>query len=124
MSKYSELATALKNLTQTEGSGKNATSYKLPMVEDEWSTRPDTVSYGMFSLDFEEGQLNADDVKADRSFEGSVDLFSMAKSGAGWVELIEDTLTEHCGACWEQNHKSFERKTSLTHWEWVFRIER
>lgn len=119
MSKYAELGESLKNLTQ--GTGSNI--HKLPMVQDEWNTRPDTVSYGMFSLDFEESQLDADDRKADRSFEGSVDLFSMEKSGAGWVGLIEDTLTEHCGACWELNRHAFEQATSLTHWEWIFRVE-
>lgn len=118
MSDYQNLAEALRNLEQTESGG----TYKLPMVEDEWNTRPDTVSYGMFSLDFEDTVLEGDDAKADRAYEGSVDLFSMAKSGAGWVELIEETLTEHCGASWELNNHQFERETSLTHWEWVFRI--
>lgn len=119
MRKYELLAEALKALTQTS----EGTRHTLPMVQDEWNTRPDTVSYGMFCLEFEEGQLTGDDRKADKSYEGSVDLFSMEKSGAGWPALIEETLTEHCGACWELNSHKFERDTGLTHWEWVFRIE-
>lgn len=118
--KYEDLANALKNLEQTEGQAV----FKLPMAEDEWNTRPDTVSYGFFSWDFEESQLEGNDRKLDRSYNGTVDLFSMAKSGAGWVEMIEDTLTECCGASWELNSHQFERDTGLTHWEWVFSIAR
>lgn len=118
--KYEDLAAALKNLEQTENGG----TYRLPMAEDEWNTRPDTVSYGFFSWDFEENRLEGNDRKLDRSYDGTVDLFSMAKSGAGWVPLIEETLTEHCGPAWELNSHQFERETGLTHWEWVFRIAR
>ena len=119
---YTSLVTALKALQQTEGTGQNAQSVTLPMAETEWNTRPDTVSYGIVSLDAESGQLNADGVKQDVSHEGSVDLFSLERSGAGWVPLITGKLTEHCGSCWSLNSHTFERDTGLFHWEWVFEV--
>ena len=113
--KYAELVTAMKALEQ-EG-------ILLPVAEDEWYTRPDTVSYAVISLDFESGQLNGDGLKTDRAFEGSVDLFSMVKSGAGWVDEITKTLTSICGACWSLNSHTYERETGLFHWEWTFELE-
>lgn len=111
---YENLVEALKALEQ-EGAG-------LPMAEDEWYTRPDTVSYGIVSLEFEAGQLNGDGLKQDVSHEGSVDLFSLARSGAGWVPLITATLTEHCGGSWSLNSHTYERDTGLFHWEWTFEV--
>lgn len=111
---YTGLVEDLKALEQ-EGIG-------LPVAEDEWYTRPDTVSYGVISLEFESGNLNADNAKADRAYEGSVDLYSMARNGAGWVQLIEETLEEHCEACWYLNSRQYERDTGLFHWEWVFEV--
>lgn len=111
---YENLVEDLKALEQ-EGAG-------LPMAEDEWYTRPDTVSYGLISLDFEAGQLNGDGLKQDVSYEGSVDLFSLARSGAGWVPLITETLTEHCGSAWSLNSHTYERDTGLFHWEWTFEV--
>ena len=119
MTEYENLAEALMALTQ----GEEPDTVTLPMAEDEWDVRPDTVSYGLVSLDFEVNALEADDVKQTRAFEGSVDLFSLEKNGAGWVELIENTLTAHCGASWGLNSRSYEKETSLAHWEWVFRVE-
>lgn len=113
--KYEALVADLKDLEQ-EG-------VILPMAEDEWYTRPDTVSYGIVQLDFEADALQGDDVKSDRAWEGSVDLFSLAKSGAGWVQMIENALTKHCDGCWSLNRHTYERETSLTHWEWVFQTE-
>ena len=118
---YTGLVTALKNLTQ---SGTLTTeSVTLPMAEDEWNPRPDTESYGLVSMDFEPDALRGDDKKVATSYEGSVDLFSRVRSGAGWVELITETLTEHCGACWSLNSHTYERKTKLFHWEWVFEVD-
>lgn len=111
---YTSLVTALKALEQ-EGE-------TLPMAETEWNTRPDTVSYGIVSLDFESGQLNAEGVKQDVAHEGSADLFSLERSGAGWVQMITAVLTEHCGSCWSLNSHTFERDTGLFHWEWVFEV--
>ena len=112
---YESLVAALKALTQ-----ENVT---LPMAENEWNTRPDTVSYGIVSLDFETDALNADNAKQARAFEGSVDLFSLTKNGAGWKAMIETTLTTHCGASWSLNSHTYERNTNLFHWEWVFQVE-
>ena len=115
MSEYEALVADLKNLTQD-----NVT---LPMAEDEWYTRPDEVSYGTVSLDFEADALHGDDVKVATAYEGSVDLFSMVRNGAGWVQKIRETLTEHCGGCWHLNSHQYERETGLYHWEWAFQVE-
>lgn len=122
--KYLALVNALKTLEQVEDlTAEDPEMVTLPMAEDEWYPRPETVSYGVVSLDFEGGQLNGDGRKMDVSYEGSVDLFSLVRSGAGWVDLITDTLTEHCGACWSLNSHTYERETGLFHWEWVFELE-
>lgn len=111
---YEALVADLKDLEQ-EG-------VLLPMAEDEWYTRPDTVSYGIVQLDFENGQLNGDDLKKDTTHEGSVDLFSLARSGAGWIPLITGALTAHCEGRWALNSHTWERETGLFHWEWVFEV--
>lgn len=116
---YLDLAEALKSMTQEETPGESVT---LPVAEKEWYTRPDTVSYGVVSLDFEADQLYADDRKMIRSWEGSFDLFSMVKSGAGWVEKVVETLEAHCGGCWSLNSHVYERETGLFHWEWTFEV--
>ena len=113
-----EYASLVEDLKALEQDGT-----ELPMAEDEWYTRPDTVSYGIVSLDFEAGQLNGDGLKQDVSHEGSVDLFSLARSGAGWVQLITAALTEHCGSAWSLNSHTYERDTGLFHWEWTFEVE-
>ena len=121
---YTSLVEALKELTQAEDpNAENPVTVTLPMAEDEWYTRPDTVSYGTVSLDFEADALRGDDRKVATAYEGSVDLFSMVKNGAGWVELITATLTEHCGGAWNLNHHTYERETGLYHWEWAFQVE-
>ena len=120
---YTSLVTALKALEQAEDpQALVPVMVKLPMAEDEWNTRPDTVSYGLVSLDFEADDLQGDNVKQDRSYEGSADLYSLERSGAGWVPLIENTLTAHCDGSWYLNRHTYERDTGLFHWEWVFQI--
>ena len=120
---YMSLVEALKALEQVEDpNAQEPVTVTLPMAEDEWYTRPDTVSYGIVSLDFESGRMAGDNVKQDVSHEGSVDLFSMVRGGAGWVELITETLTEHCGAGWSLNSHTYERDTGLFHWEWTFEV--
>ena len=116
---YTALVTALKALTQ-EDDGQ--TCY-LPMAEDGWATRPETVSYGIVSLDFEADALTGDDQKKSTAYEGSVDLYSLVRSGAGWVDMIMATLTECCGANWHLNHHAHENDTGLFHWEWAFQVE-
>ena len=121
---YTELVAALKNLQQVEDlTADPPVMVTLPMAEDGWDTRPDVVSYGEVQLDFEADNLTGDDLKKSISYEGSVDLYSMVRSGAGWVELITQTLTEHCRAAWSLNHHTYERETSLFHWEWTFQVE-
>jgi len=120
---YDSLVTDLKALTQTEGEGQGAQTVTLPMAEDEWYTRPDTVSYGTVRLDFEADALHGDNRKKAIAYEGSVDLFSLVKNGAGWVELITQTLEEHCEGCWSLNAHMYERDTGLFHWEWTFQVE-
>lgn len=121
--KYTALVNALKTLEQEEDpTAEDPVMVTLPMAEDEWYTRPETVSYGVVSLEFESGQLNGEGVKLDTAYEGSVDLFSLVRTGAGWVELITETLTEHCGASWSLNSHTYERETGLFHWEWVFEV--
>ena len=121
MSKYENLVNALKALTQGEAPTDEVET--LPMAEDEWYRRPETVSYGIVSLDFESNALRGDMTKCDRSWEGSVDLFSLERSGAGWVPLIEDTLTAYADGCWELNSHTYETETGLFHWEWIFEVE-
>lgn len=113
---YEGLAEEMKALSQ-EGN-------LLPVAEKEWYTRPDTVSYGIISRDFEADELEGDNRKQDRSWEGSIDLYSLSKTGAGWVPMIEELLTEWCDGSWYANlDADWERETNLFHWEWVFRIE-
>lgn len=121
--RYQALVTAMKALTQVEDPNAAETAtVTLPVAEDEWDVRPDTVSYGLISLDFEAGNLDGDDGKQDRVFGGSADLFSMVRGGAGWIPLIEATLAAYCGPCWTLNLKTYERETGLFHWEWTFEI--
>ena len=116
--KYNALVTSLKALTQ----GESPNTVTLPMADGEWSTRPDTVSYGLVNLDFEADALQGDDRKHDTAGAGSVDLFSLVRDGAGWVPLITGALEEHCGTCWQLNSHTYERETGLFHWEWTFEV--
>ena len=117
---YTNLVTALKGLTQGESPDPIV---KLPMAEDEWNTRPDTVSYGIVSLDFEVDALRGDNRKVSTAYEGSVDLYSLQRDGAGWVPLIKAALTDHCESCWSLNNHTYEQETGLFHWEWTFQVE-
>ena len=119
MSKYTDLVTALKTLTQ----GEAGSEITLPVAEDEWYTRPDTVSYGIVSLDFEADSLNGNGRKLDTAYEGSVDLFSLVRSGAGWVTGITAALEQYCSGSWTLNSHTYERETGLFHWEWTFQTE-
>lgn len=117
--KYTALVTALKALTQ----GEDPNTVTLPMAEDSWSTRPDDESYGIVSLDFEADALTGDNEKMVTSYEGSVDLFSRSRSGAGWIPLITGALKDHCGPCWSLNSYMYETESRLFHWEWTFEVE-
>ena len=117
---YTALVNALKALTQGTAPDPVTT---LPMAENEWNTRPDTESYGIVALEFETDALHGDDLKQITAYEGSVDLYSHRKDGAGWIPLIKGTLTEKCDGAWHMNNHTYERETGLFHWEWVFQIE-
>ena len=112
---YLELVEALKGMRQDGES--------LPMAEDEWRTRPDAESYGIVSLDFEAGALHGDDRKVATAYEGSVDLYSADKHGAGWIEKIKGVLSEKCGGSWSLNSHQYERETGLFHWDRAFQVE-
>ena len=116
---YTALVEALKSLHQDD----NGTAAYLPMAEDEWATRPDTVSYGIVQLEFEADALTGDNRKVAVAYEGSVDLYSLQRDGAGWVDLITAALAEHCDSAWSLNHHTYERSTGLFHWEWYFQVE-
>lgn len=120
---YTALVTALKTLQQAEDpNAEPVVTVTLPMAEDEWYTSPDAVSYGIVSLEFEADADRGDDVKASTAYEGSVDLFSLARNGAGWVSLICQTLDTYCGGSWSLNSHTYERDTGRFHWEWVFQV--
>ena len=116
---YESLVRALKALTR----GEAPDTETLPMAENGWNTRPDTVSYGIVNLDFETTPLYGDNVKQDTAHEGSLDLFSRKKDGDGWIPMITETLTEHCEGCWSLNYHTHETESNLFHWEWVFEVE-
>lgn len=115
---YTALVTALKALTQ----GESPNVITLPMAENGWNTRPNTESYGIVSLDFEADALIGDNEKLAVAHEGSVDLFSRSKSGAGWIPLITAALKNHCGPCWSLNSHQYENESRLFHWEWTFEV--
>ena len=117
---YTALVTALKNITQ--GTSPDLV-VKLPMAEDDWNTRPDTVSYGTVRLDFEVDALTGDNRKVATAYEGSVDLYSLQRDGAGWIPLICSTLTQYCESAWSLNAHMYEHDTGLFHWEWAFQVE-
>lgn len=121
---YLALVEALKNLQQVEDlTAVPLVMVTLPMAEDGWDTRPETVSYGIVQLDFEADALNGDNRKVATAYEGSVDLYSLARNGAGWVELITAALEEHCDSAWSLNYHTYESSTGLFHWEWDFQVE-
>lgn len=118
MTEYNALVAEFKNLTQEQAES----TVTLPVAEDEWDVRPQSVSYGIVSLDFESGSAIGDGLKKDEAFEGSFDLFSPSRDGEGWIQLIRGTLEKHCGSCWSLNMHAYERSTGLFHWEWTFEV--
>ena len=116
---YTKLVAALKALTQ----GESPDTVTLPVAENEWNTRPDTESYGIVALEFEVDALHGDNIKCATAYEGSVDLYSRKKDGAGWIPLIANTLTEYCDGAWSLNSHQYERENGIFHWEWWFQVE-
>lgn len=107
---YTDLVTDLKTLT-------------IPVAENGWTSRPEANTYAVVQLDFEAGSLDGDNEKLDRSYAGSVDLFSFSKNGDGCVSEIEAKLAAHCGPSWSLNSKMWEEGTRLHHWEWEFEVD-
>ena len=116
---YTSLVTAMKALTQ----GETPNTVTLQVAENAWSTRPDAESWGVITLEFEADALHGDNVKVATAYEGSVDLFSRKKDGAGWVPLITGCLTDHCDGAWSLESHQYETETGLFHWEWTFQVE-
>lgn len=119
---YLALVTALKALTQVSGTTSEPDK-GLPVAEDEWSPRPEVDSYGIIKLDFETDSLDGDNVKHIRSYEGTIDLYSLKRRGDGWIPLIEQLLTEHCECSWRLDYHTYETETREYRWEWVFQVE-
>lgn len=106
---FDELARLLKSI--------NGVQFK----EYEWKTRP-AGDFGTYQLDFEAEGDNGDDMKQDRAWEGSVDLFT---HGNKWtlVAEVESALETVCGSSWRLNSTQYEHDTGLVHREFVFQIE-
>ena len=107
---YTDLVTDLKTLT-------------IPVAENAFKSRPETNTYAIVQKDFEADAFDGDDKKLDRSFSGSVDLFSFSKDGDGQVSEIEAKLDANCGPCWSLNSHVWEEGTQLHHWEWEFEVD-
>ena len=106
---YTALVAALKTLD-------------CPFAENGWTSRPNVNTYGVVALDFESGDIAGDGLKKDRSFSGSVDLFSFSKDGGDMPEEVTEVLEECCGSAWSLNSHVWESSTRLFHWEWTFEV--
>ena len=121
LNQFNALVTAMKALNKAATTSEPDNI--LPVAENEWNTRPDAESYGQIMYEFEAGMLEGDNLKQDRAYEGSMDLYSRKKDGDGWIPLIEKVLSEHCESCWMLNYHTKEAGTNLFRWEWTFQIE-
>ena len=109
-SEYEALVAALKLLS-------------IPFVEYGWKARPEG-AYGVVQLDFEAGTMNGDGGKADRAWEGSVDVFYPKLTNRGdIIDAVEETLTTILGNSWSLNSTQYETGTGLFHVEWVFQCQ-
>ena len=93
----------------------------VEFAEYEWKTRPNG-NFGTVQLDFEAEDDIGDDIKQDRAWEGSVDLFTRGKEMM-IVAAVESVLEAVCEGAWELNSEQYERETGLIHREFVFQIE-
>ena len=96
---------------------------EIPFVEYEWKNRPDS-TYGVVSLDFEDGSEEGDGEKIDRTWQASVDVFLYRLSERDDViGAIEGVLREVCGSGWWLNSIQYETDTRLFHYEWVCELQ-
>lgn len=93
----------------------------VQFAEYEWKTRPNG-NFGTVQLDFEAEDDNGDDLKQDRAWEGSVDLYTHGKEMM-IVAAVETALESVCEGSWELNSEQYEYETGLIHREFVFQIE-
>lgn len=94
----------------------------IPFAEFAWKARPEG-TYGVVSLDMENGSYEGDDGKLDRVWETSVDVFfQKAKERKAITETVEEILTEICGSSWQMNSYQYETTTGLFHKEWVCEV--
>ena len=121
LEQYNALVADMKALNKAATTTGQAET--LPVAENEWNNRPNTDNYSTIMYEFEAGMLEGDNLKQDRAFEGSIDLYSRKKDGDGWVPLIEEVLTRHCDSCWTLNYHEKEAGTNLFRWEWTFQVE-
>jgi len=94
----------------------------VQFAEYEWKTRPNG-NFGTVQLDFEAEDDNGDDLKQDRAWEGSVDLYTHGKQML-IVAAVETALESVCEGSWDLNSEQYERETGLIHREFVFQIEK
>ena len=93
----------------------------VQFTEYEWKTRP-AGDYGTVQLDFEAEDDNGDDIKQDRAWEGSVDLYTRGEKPL-IVAAVESVLEDICESSWELNSIQHEHETGLIHREFVFQLE-
>lgn len=94
----------------------------VQFTEYEWKTRPNG-NHGTVQIDFEADDDNGDDMKQDRAWEGSVDLFTHGKEMM-IAAAVESALETVCAGSWYLNSEQYERETGLIHREFVFQLEK
>ena len=94
---------------------------QIPIAEYEWATRP-AGEHGTVQLDFETPSDDGDDMKQDRAWQGSLDLYTNGKRPLLWA-AIEEILAAHCGSAWYLNSEGVDRTTRMLHREYVFETE-
>lgn len=95
----------------------NATGYKFAHFG--WSKAP-AGDWGVYAEDGAH-DLEADDLHAERAFEGTVDYFTRDDTGAPQV-VIEAALATVPGLAWYLNSVQYEQDTGFIHLEWVFQL--
>ena len=89
-------------------------------AEYAWKTRP-AGDFGTVQLDFETEGDDGDDLKQDRAWEGSVDLYTVGEKPL-ITAAVESALESVCESCWELNSIQYEPETGFWHYEWVWSV--